>query len=133
MESLTRRSSTRSAAEAAPLDLHREIEIARRMADDAVRRYQEAVEAWEDMERGQRVFAMAEGMRPPHCGEVLAALDVTSKIQAKLAAIEARDSVPVTAILEFMSQIRGLVAIYVPETDRQQALITAIQNLDIRT
>lgn len=130
---MVRRSSSKVAADAAPLDLHREIEIARQMADDAVRRYQEAVEAWEAMETEQRVFAMAEGMRPPHCGEVLAALDVTSKIQAKLAAIEARDSVPISALLDFMSQIRGLIATYVPDEATQRALITAIQSLDIRS
>jgi hypothetical protein len=130
---ITRSKHGTPAHDVAVLDLSREVAIARQMTDDALRRYQNAVELWEELDGQQRVAAQMEGMRPPHAAEVIACIDVTAKTQAKLAQIEARDSVPVSAVLDFMSQVRALVGVYIPDEQTQKALISAIQQLDIRS
>lgn len=132
MTTLTQRTGARTSTDVAALDLTREIALARQITDDALRRYHEAVELWDGLDGQQRILAQSEGMRPPHAGEVLSAIDVTTKAQAKLAAIENRDAVPIEALLDFMSKIRGLIAQYVADEATQRALVGAIQSLDLR-
>lgn len=121
------------AHDVAVLDLSREVAIARRMADEALKRYETAVELWDSMTGEQQILSASEGFKPPTAHEVLLAVDVTSKIQAKLAAIEARDSVSIDALLGFMTQVRALVTQFVPDEATQKGLLTAIQSLDIRS
>jgi len=133
VETLNRTRTRQDRAEVAPLSVQREIAIARRMVDEAVSRYEVAAEAWEDMDGDRRISAQMDGVKPPDSREVLAALDVCGRLQTRLSQIEARESVPIQSVLEFMSQIRGLVAQFVPDEDRQRALIGAIQRLDLRS
>ena len=103
------------------------------MVDDAVERYESAVRGWALLSDEERINAQMEGVKPPNSGEVLAALDVCGRLQTRLSQIEARESVPIQSVLDFMAQIRGLVAQFVPDEDRQRALIGAIQRLDLRS
>lgn len=115
------------------LDMRPEIELGRRMVADAVARYESAVKLWAGLTLEQQLVAGRDfGLKAPTAHEVLQCLDVVGRLQSRYATVEGRDSVAVESLLNFMGQVRALVAQHVPDEQGQRALLGAIQDLDVR-
>ncbi len=110
-----------------------EIEQGRQLVVEALERYRDACDLWAQLTVEQQVQAQGYGLKPPTADEVLRCLAVVGKLQAAFGTVQGRDAVAVDAVLQFMGQVRALVSQHLPDEGSQKALISAIQQLDLRT
>lgn len=116
-----------------PLDMTQEIEIARDMIADSVRRYRDGCALWDRLTPEEQVRAQSFGLKAPSPGEVLNCLRTCGALQSAFGSIRAKDSVPVESLLEFMEKTRAIIAQHLPEEAQQKALLGAISELDLHT
>lgn len=106
--------------------------MARSLAEQLMSAYSLAQADWAAMDPAERAKVLLAGGQAPHSGEAQHALKVAGDLQAKYGAIVARSSLPVESIMEFISQVRAAVCQYVPEPERQRALLDAIASIQVK-
>lgn len=85
--------------------------------------YQAAIDADPDL---------AHQISPPSVREIGACLEGLQKCQATMAKIEQSTAIPRDTVVMVLQRIRQLITAYVPEAERQRAILSAVGKIDVK-
>lgn len=112
------------------LKLENEVYIWRALVEQTIAVYERQFEAYEAAIKAEPHLAYQ--IAPPSVREIGACLEGLQKCQATMAKIEQSTAIPRDTVVMVLQRIRQLITAYVPEAERQRAILNAFGKIDVK-
>lgn len=112
------------------LRLEGDVAIWRALVEQTIAVYERQFAAYEAAIKAEPHLAYQ--IAPPSVREIGACLEGLQKCQATMAKIEQSTAIPRDTVVMVLQRIRQLITAYVPEAERQRAILSAVGKIDVK-